>query len=51
LGVPLGKGPWSAPVDAGVLGAKGDTVRADLERVARIRTLAGVTVKSLTAVA
>jgi hypothetical protein len=36
-------------LDAGALGAKGDTVRADLERVARIRDLPGVAVGSLEA--
>ncbi len=36
-------------LDAGALGAKGDTVRADLERVARISGLPGVTVASLEA--
>lgn len=39
----------SVILDAGALGAKGDTVRADLERVARIRELPGVTVTSLEA--
>jgi hypothetical protein len=33
-------------LDAGALGARGDTVRADLERVERIRHLDGVTVSS-----
>ena len=39
----------SVILDAGALGAKGDTVRADLERVERIRQLPGVTVASLEA--
>ena len=36
-------------LDAGALGARGDTVRADLERVERIRHLDGVTVSSFEA--
>jgi hypothetical protein len=36
-------------LDAGALGAKGDTVRADLERAERVRQLPGVTVSSLEA--
>ncbi len=39
----------SVILDAGALGAKGDTVRADLERIARIRGLPGVGVASLEA--
>ncbi|HEV3086626.1 MAG TPA: hypothetical protein VGX96_05300 [Candidatus Elarobacter sp.] len=39
----------SVVLDAGALGAKGDTVRADLERVERVRELPGVTVSSLEA--
>ncbi len=39
----------SVILDAAALGAKGDTVRADLERVERVRALPGVTVSSLEA--
>ncbi len=39
----------SVVLDAGALGALGDTVRADLERVERIRHLDGVTVSSFEA--
>lgn len=39
----------SVNLDAGALGARGDTVRADLERVERIRPLDGVTVGSFEA--
>ena len=39
----------SVVLDAGTLGAKGDTVRADLERVERVRELDGVTVGSFEA--
>jgi hypothetical protein len=39
----------SVVLDAGARGAKGDTVRADLERVERIRQLDGVTVSSFEA--
>ena len=39
----------SVVLDAAALGAKGDTVRADLERVERARALPGVTVSSLEA--
>ena len=39
----------SVILDAGALGAKGDTVRADLARVERVRSLPGVTVSSLEA--
>jgi hypothetical protein len=39
----------SVILDAGALGARGDTVRADLERVERIRPLDGVTVTSFEA--
>jgi hypothetical protein len=39
----------SVILDAGALGAKGDTVRADLHRIDRIAALSGVTVSSLEA--
>jgi hypothetical protein len=39
----------SVILDAGALGAKGDTVRADLHRVERLTELPGVTVSSLEA--
>lgn len=39
----------SVVLDAGMLGARGDTVRADLERVERTRQLDGVTVTSFEA--
>ena len=47
----LERGPidLSVVLDAGARGAKGDTVRADLERVERIRQLAGVAVASFEA--
>jgi hypothetical protein len=39
----------SVVLDAGVRGARGDTVRADLERTERVRNLDGVTVSSFEA--
>lgn len=39
----------SVVLDAGTLGARGDTVRADLERVERVRGLDGVTIASFEA--
>lgn len=39
----------SMVLDAGIRGARGDTVRADLERTERVRTLDGITVSSFEA--